>query len=64
MKRINALMLTALLFLVPAVGLADYTTDDVSVPIGDFAAPIPEPTAAVLMGVGLAIVGLALRQRR
>lgn len=64
MKRINALLLTAVLFLVPTVGLADYTTDDFLEPAGDFAAPIPEPTAAVLMGVGLAIVGLALRQRR
>ena len=62
MKRINDLMLAARLVLVPTVGLADF--DVVSDDTSDFTAVVPEPTAAVLMAVGLGIVGLALRRRR
>ena len=67
MNRIKALLLAALLVLVPIVGLADDVgyhgvVDDVGG--DDFVRGIPEPTSALLMGVGLAAVGLNLRRRR
>ena len=68
MNRIKALSLAALLVLVPIVGLADdvgyhgVVVDDVGG--DDFVRGIPEPTSALLMGVGLAAVGLNLRRRR
>jgi hypothetical protein len=63
MNRIKTLMLAALLVLLPIVGLADdVIIDDFTG--DDFVAAIPEPTSALLMGIGLVAVGLSLRHRR
>jgi hypothetical protein len=61
MNRIKTLMLAALLVLLPIVALADDVIDDFQ---DDFVAAIPEPTSALLMGIGLVAVGLSLRHRR
>ena len=67
MKRIKALILIALLVGVPTVGLAGVDDFEELTVVDDFddtSPVVPEPTAAVLMGVGLVTVGLALRRRR
>jgi uncharacterized membrane protein YgdD (TMEM256/DUF423 family) len=62
MKSIKAVLLTAILTLLPMVAFAG------SVIIDDFgddvAPPIPEPTSAVLMMVGFATIVAARRLRK
>jgi len=63
MKLTKALLLTAFLFLTPVLALAsDFVVgDDVG---DDFGTVVPEPSGALVMGVALATVSLALRRRR
>jgi hypothetical protein len=57
MKRLNALLLSGALFLMPVVAAANLFDDDLP------PAAIPEPSGAVLLGVALALVALATRRR-
>ena len=66
MKLIKTLLLATFLFLTPTLALAGEIGDSVGddVIVDDFGSPIPEPSGALVMGVALVTVSLALRRRR
>jgi hypothetical protein len=60
-------MLVSLLAMMPTFALADFDEDDDTPPVGDFDdvnPAVPEPSGALLMGVALATVALAVRRLR
>lgn len=64
-KLFQALALVALVSLGAGSALASESAiDDFDDATGDDVRPIPEPTAALVMGAGLAAIALTLRKRR
>jgi hypothetical protein len=61
MKLVKALLLGSMLLLIPAFALAD---DDRENEHDDFVAAVPEPSAMLVMGVGLAAAVFAVRRLR
>jgi hypothetical protein len=67
MKLIKALMLISLLAMMPTFALADFDADADTPVIGDFDdvnPAVPEPSGALVMGVALTTVALAVRRLR